>query len=88
MSKQFKAMVVAETAVNTYQRTIQTRSTDDLPAGDLLIRVHYSSLNYKDGLSASGNKGVTPPSSKRIVIEPSGTSPCRPPQSHSIISGE
>ena len=59
MSKQFKAMVVAETAVNTYQRTIQTRSTDDLPAGDLLIRVHYSSLNYKDGLSASGNKGVT-----------------------------
>lgn len=59
MSKEFRAMVVEETADKTYERSIQTRSTDDLPAGDLLIRVHYSSLNYKDGLSASGNKGVT-----------------------------
>ena len=24
-----------------------------------MIKVHYSSLNYKDALSASGNKGVT-----------------------------
>ena len=30
-----------------------------LPAGDILIEVHYSSLNYKDALSASGHKGVT-----------------------------
>ncbi len=30
-----------------------------LPEGDLLLKVHYSSLNYKDALSASGNKGVT-----------------------------
>ncbi|HRZ90640.1 MAG TPA: YbaK/EbsC family protein, partial [Spirochaetia bacterium] len=28
------------------------------PAGEVLIRVHYSSLNYKDALSATGNKGV------------------------------
>lgn len=34
-------------------------NTDDLPAGDVLIRVKYSSLNYKDALSATGNKGVT-----------------------------
>jgi NADPH:quinone reductase-like Zn-dependent oxidoreductase len=27
--------------------------------GDLLIKVHYSSLNYKDALSSIGNKGVT-----------------------------
>lgn len=27
--------------------------------GEVLIKVHYSSLNYKDALSASGNKGVT-----------------------------
>jgi len=26
---------------------------------ELLIKVHYSSLNYKDALSTSGNKGVT-----------------------------
>jgi len=30
-----------------------------LPENDLLIRVRYSSLNYKDALSASGNKGIT-----------------------------
>lgn len=34
-------------------------SFEDLPAGELLIRVDHSSLNFKDALSASGNKGVT-----------------------------
>ena len=33
--------------------------TDSLPAGEVLIQVQYSSLNYKDALSANGNKGVT-----------------------------
>ncbi len=33
--------------------------TADLPAGDVLIRVEYSSLNYKDALSSRGNRGVT-----------------------------
>jgi putative YhdH/YhfP family quinone oxidoreductase len=37
----------------------QTLNTADLPAGEVLIRVSHSSLNYKDALSASGNKGVT-----------------------------
>jgi len=32
---------------------------NELPEGDLIVRVHYSSLNYKDALSASGNRGVT-----------------------------
>ncbi len=30
-----------------------------LPAGDVIIKVDYSSLNYKDALSAAGNPGVT-----------------------------
>lgn len=30
-----------------------------LPPGDVLIKVDYSSLNYKDALSATGNPGVT-----------------------------
>lgn len=30
-----------------------------LPDNEVLIRVKYSSLNYKDALSATGNKGVT-----------------------------
>ncbi len=57
--KTFKAMVVTETDDKTYQRQIASRSVSELPAGDVLVRVHYSSLNYKDALSASGNKGVT-----------------------------
>ena len=35
------------------------REFDDLPEGDLLIRVNFSSLNYKDALSAKGDRGVT-----------------------------
>jgi alcohol dehydrogenase len=56
---EFKAMVVSETAEKKFIREIRARKPSDLPAGDLLIEVKYSSLNYKDGLSASGNKGVT-----------------------------
>jgi acrylyl-CoA reductase (NADPH) len=58
-SKSFKAMVVQETAAGTYTRRIAEKSLDDLPAGEVLVRVHYSSLNYKDGLSATGHRGVT-----------------------------
>jgi len=32
---------------------------EDLPEGDLLIKVQYSSLNYKDAMSATGLPGVT-----------------------------
>ena len=35
------------------------KSIDDLPDGDVLIRVAYSSLNYKDALSATRHGGVT-----------------------------
>jgi len=54
----YKAFVVEE-ADGKFVQTIQTLSTDNLPAGDVLVRVHYSSINYKDALSATGNKGVT-----------------------------
>lgn len=55
----FQAMVVEERAKDTFARSITTTSTSKLPPGDVLIQVFYSSLNYKDALSASGNKGVT-----------------------------
>ncbi len=55
----FKAMVVKETADKNFVREITEKTIKDLPAGDIIIKVHYSSLNYKDALSASGNKGVT-----------------------------
>ncbi|MDN6333712.1 MAG: NADPH:quinone reductase, partial [Lacticaseibacillus paracasei] len=31
--------------------TFQTLHEDDLPAGDLLIKVAYSDINYKDALA-------------------------------------
>jgi len=55
---QFDAFWVEKTDDGVTQSIIE-RSTDDLPAGDLLIQVHYSSLNYKDSLSAKGLLGVT-----------------------------
>jgi putative YhdH/YhfP family quinone oxidoreductase len=58
-SKMFKAMVVEEVEKNQFTRKITEKSFKDLPQGDVLVKVHYSSLNYKDALSAIGNKGVT-----------------------------
>ncbi|MCP3887575.1 MAG: YhdH/YhfP family quinone oxidoreductase [Desulfobulbaceae bacterium] len=55
----FKAMVVKELADKTFERSIETKSIDQLPVGEVLVKVMYSSLNYKDALSASGNRGVT-----------------------------
>ena len=55
----FKAMVVSETHEKTFEREIKERDLAALPPGELLIEVKYSSLNYKDALSASGNKGIT-----------------------------
>jgi len=55
----FKAMVVTEGTDKQFVREIKQKHIEDLPAGDVLINVQYSSLNYKDALSASGNKGVT-----------------------------
>ena len=56
--KAFKAYVVEEKE-GKFVGKVQTKSIGDLPKGDLLIKIAYSSLNYKDALSASGNKGVT-----------------------------
>jgi acrylyl-CoA reductase (NADPH) len=56
---QFKALLITETADGKFERSIVQRQMEDLPNGDVLIRVHYSALNYKDGLSATGHKGIT-----------------------------
>lgn len=56
---QYKALLVSEVAEKNYSSEVTTLETDALPEGEVLIEVHYSSLNFKDALSASGNKGVT-----------------------------
>jgi acrylyl-CoA reductase (NADPH) len=58
MSDSFRALVVEEKD-GEFTREIKSRPIDDLPHGELLLKVHYSSLNYKDALSALGRPGVT-----------------------------
>ena len=58
-SKTFKALLISETPEKQYVKAITQRQISDLPAGEILIKVYYSSLNYKDALSSTGNKGVT-----------------------------
>ena len=54
----YTAFVVTEED-GTFHHSIRQLKSVDLPDHDLLVKVCYSSLNYKDMLSASGNKAVT-----------------------------
>lgn len=59
MDKEFKAFIVEEKQEATFSSRIGTKKISDLPEGEVLVRVHYAALNYKDAMSASGNKGIT-----------------------------
>ncbi len=59
MSTKFKALLVEQPEKKVFTRSVVTRSLDDLPEGELVVKVHYSSLNFKDALSSVGNPGVT-----------------------------
>jgi len=54
----YRALITSEDN-KTFINSIEKKDIADLPDNDTLIKVKYSSLNYKDALSASGNKGVT-----------------------------
>lgn len=54
----FRALRVFEEEGAFVPRLVQ-RQVDELPAGDVVVQVAYSSLNFKDALSISGNRGVT-----------------------------
>ena len=54
----FRALRVERTEAG-FSRAVVERDEAELPEGELLIDVAFSSLNYKDALSATGNPGVT-----------------------------
>lgn len=58
MNTTFTALIAEETPDGVTRR-VGERTIDSLPQGEVLIRVHASSLNYKDALSATGHKGIT-----------------------------
>lgn len=51
--------ILIEEADSQFSRKIIERNTEELPEGELLIKVHYSALNQKDAMCAHGNRGVT-----------------------------
>ena len=55
---EFKAYIVKE-AEGKFYPEIKSEKLENLTDNDVLINVKYSSLNYKDALSATGNKGIT-----------------------------
>lgn len=55
----FRALRISENKDGSFSREIVERNIDELPENEVLIKVLYSSLNYKDALSATGNKGIT-----------------------------
>ncbi|HOP17253.1 MAG: oxidoreductase [Gammaproteobacteria bacterium] len=53
MTDTFKALVLTQEDGKTVS-TVKQLGNDDLPEGDVLLAVEYSSLNYKDGLAITG----------------------------------
>ena len=54
----FKAFWVEKTEESVVHSVVE-RTVADLPEGDVLVKVSFSSLNYKDAMSAKGVPGVT-----------------------------
>ena len=54
----FRSLQARETA-DGFEQVVIERDFGELPDNDVLIKVSFSSLNYKDALSSSGHKGIT-----------------------------
>lgn len=50
----FKALLLNQVEGKT-EAEVRMLSDDELPAGEVLVAVEYSSLNYKDGMAVTGN---------------------------------
>jgi len=53
----FKAFLVTQDN-GTFAASLRQVDRSELPPGDVLVRIAYSSLNYKDGLAVTGKPGV------------------------------
>jgi len=54
MPNTFKALMLTQDDAKKTVAEIRRLTDKDLPAGDVLVAVDYSSLNYKDGLAITG----------------------------------
>ncbi|MHC4402394.1 MAG: YhdH/YhfP family quinone oxidoreductase [Planctomycetota bacterium] len=58
LPERFQCYLVDKDADGNVAGHVTERPLDELPDGEVLIRVDYSSLNYKDALAAQGHPGV------------------------------
>ena len=82
----FRAFRVEKTENRQFPRSIVELDSAGLPPGELLIDVAYSSLNYKDALSATGNPGVSRNFPHTPGIDAAGT--VRESQSEAFAVGD
>ena len=82
----FRAFRVEKTENRQFPRSVVELDSAGLPPGELLIDVAYSSLNYKDALSATGNPGVTRNFPHTPGIDAAGT--VRESQSEAFAVGD
>ena len=54
----FKALVVEKDAEGTTHAAVKTLTEANLPSGEVLVRVEYSTVNYKDGLCLGSGGGL------------------------------
>ncbi|MGI9429309.1 MAG: oxidoreductase [Bythopirellula sp.] len=58
MSKEFSGLIVRGNTPEDISAQVEAIALDDLPTGEVLIEVAYSSLNYKDALACQAHPGV------------------------------
>lgn len=88
----FQALVVRKGAERTFSYALETRTLADLPPDEVLIRVHASTINYKDCLSCQGHPAITrrfphtPGVDAAGVVEASADPACQPGDRVAVIS--
>eukprot|EP01029_Cantina_marsupialis_P003451 TRINITY_DN1331_c0_g1_i1.p1 TRINITY_DN1331_c0_g1~~TRINITY_DN1331_c0_g1_i1.p1 ORF type:complete len:384 (-),score=119.34 TRINITY_DN1331_c0_g1_i1:673-1719(-) len=57
----FKAWVIRKDETKKVTSSIESLSIDDLPEGDVVVKVNHTGLNYKDGMALTGLPGIIKP---------------------------
>lgn len=84
MPNDFQCFFVEKDSSGKVHRSLTRRPLSELPPGDVLIKVQYSSLNYKDALAAEAHPGVVrklphvPGIDAAGIVEESGSSLYQP----------
>ncbi len=59
MFKQIYEALVVRKNTSGFEYCLEKMDTQDLPSGDLLVKVNYSNINFKDAMSCQGNPSIT-----------------------------